>query len=437
MRCSALLCFVLPTAMTALVPHQFWNRPGSTVRMKLLHSRESHIRAFSMYFDDRERLQDLKGRSTKPILGNVNDENPWIISLSNEKRLAVEKFLGYNPKSASKLTDQQVEEETLRWVVDTGIVLVADEEEESSDSIEIDMQGTADRQRMTTSKYDSMKDLLVASSCHSTLESLTFLWNAIADALEDEISSPPFSSSQPLNSFKLIVFPKAESLWNYDTLVTILEAIQITQPLLPTQFDLRLDLFHPDFKNSPRMWSPQWHSPFPTVGFRIKAKNKPTIDELDIDIIRGKLDVLFTRKDAQISSEDYSQVLEDCRYWVNMEYEKGKNKQGEFSRSFVDKVKIDWIVQSRGSPFQLYKTVWNSALNLSSDHESACIIIDPFLDSHTLYRVAVTVNAALKRLEIPVRIIQVFHPFIRSTTNGTTRPPYGMIQLSPIRLKSN
>jgi hypothetical protein len=409
-------------------------------RMKLIHSRESQIRAFSMYFDDHERSQDLEGRNIFP---RQNDENPWIISLSNEKRLAVEKFIGYNPKSASKLTDEHVEEETLRWVVDTDIVLTADDEDSSSDSIKSDMKRTADRQQVTGVKYDSIKDLLVASSCYSTLQSLTFLWNAIADALEDEISSPAVSSSQSSNSVKLIVFPKSESLWNYDTLVNMIEAIQIAQPLLPAQVDLRLDLFHPDYKRSPKMWSPHWHSPFPTVGLTIKAKKRPSNDELDIDIIRGKLDVLFqsgdaTREDDQSSSEDHPQILEDCQYWMNMEYERENTKQVEFSRSYVNEVNIDWIVQNRGSPFQLYRTVWNAALNLSLDKKNVSIIIDPFLDSHTLHRVAVTVNAALKRLDIPVRITQVYHPFTRPPTGNCeykTRPPHGMIQLSPIRPK--
>jgi len=394
-----------------------------------------------MYFDDHERSQDLKGRDIFP---RQNDEKPWIISLSNEKYLAVERFVGYNPKSASKLTDEHVEEETLRWVVDTDIVLAADDEDSSSDGIKSDTKGSADRQQVTGVKYDGIKDLLVASSCYSTLESLTFLWNAIADALEDEISSPTFSSSQSSNSVKLIVFPKSESLWNYDTIVTMLEAIQIAQPLLPSQVDLRLDLFHPDYKHSPKIWSPQWHSPFPTVGLTIKAKKQPSVDEFDIDIIRGKLDVLFqsgdaTREDDQSSSEDHPQILEDCQYWMNMEYERAKTKQVEFSRSYVNEDNIEWIVQNRESPFQLYRTVWNAALNLSSNQNNASITVDPFLDSHTLHRVAVTVNAALKRLDIPVRITQVYHPFTKPPTGSCeykTRPPHGMIQLSPVRPKA-
>lgn len=374
--------------------------------------------ALSMYFDDHERLEDSEGKELNLF---QNFDKPWITSLSNEKRCALEKFIGYNPVSASKLTNDQVEEETLRWLIDTNI-LVTDDEETPSDDVDSDIKEDSDRRWRTAVKYGSIKDLLVASSCNSTLESLTFLWNAIADTLEDEISS-----SESQNSVKLIVFPKSESLWNYDAIVTMLEAIQIAKPLLPNQFDLRLDLFHPDYKHSPRMWSPQWHSPFPTVGLTIKVKEESPIDELDLDALRSKLDAVFrsgdaTRKDDQKSFENHPQVLDDCQHWVQEEITNTKTETD-----------TNWIVQSRGSPFELYRTVWNSALNLSTGEKTSSIICDPFLDSHTLHRVAITVNAALKKLNIPVRITQVYHPFTKQGSGNSeykTRPPYGMIQLS-------
>lgn len=392
--------------------------------------------AITMYFDDHERLRDSEGRELFPL---QNLDNPWISSLSNEKRLAVQKFIGYNLMTASKITDDQIEEETLRWLIDTN-VLAADDGECSDDIDRDGMQGDSDRRWRTSVKYDSIKDLLVASSCNSTLESLTFLWNAIAYTLEDAMSSPTSPSAQSSESVKLIVFPKSETLWDYDAIVTMLEAIQIAKPLLPSQFDLRLDLFHPDYKHSPRMWSPQWHSPFPTVGLVIKPKNEPSIDELDIEAMRSKLDVLFKSGDAtsiddQRSVENHPQVLEDCQKWVKKEHER------EISKEFgdVNEANIDWIVQSRGSPFQLYRTVWNSVQNLSAGNRRAAIICEPSLDSHTLRRIAVTVNAALKKMNIPVRITEVYHPFTKRASGNSelnTRPPCGMIQLSSITLES-
>ena len=398
-----------------------------------------------MYFDDRERLEDFEGRLSKPqiegIFSSKNVNNPWTISLSQEKRLAMEKFLGYNAKSASVLTDEQVEEETLRWVVNTDIVISA-EGEDSSNSI-TSSRPEIDRQRISTIQYDGIKDLLVASSCSSKLESLAFLWNTIADTFEGEISSQssPFSKSK--NSVKLIVFPNSEFLWDYDAMVTMLESIQITQQLLPTQFDLRLDLFHPNYKHSPRMWSPEWHSPFPTIGLLIKAKQSQRSDELDIERVKSKLDILFQSGDAaerntECSSKDRNEILADSQFWLKMEYESEKTTSVKSSGTTCDMTDIDWIVQSQASPLQLYRTIWSAASNLVLDHNRTLIIVDPFLDSYTLYRVAITVNAALKRLDIPFRVSQVYHPFTKLTTskhNYSTRPPYGMIQFMPIKQK--
>ena len=388
-----------------------------------------------MYFDDHERLHDSEGRELFPL---QKSDNSWISSLSDEKRLAVNKFIGYNLMSASKLTDDEVEEETLRWLIDNDI-LAADDEESFPDDIDRDnLQGNSDRQWRKSVMYGSIKDLLVASSCNSTLESLAFLWNAIADTLEDEILSPTLSSSQSLKSIKLIVFPKSESLWNYDVLVTLLEAVQIAKPLLPNQFDLRLDLFHPNYKHSPRMLAPQWHSPLPTVGLTIKSKTEPSVDELDIDAMRSKLDVLFqsgdaSSKDDQRPFENYPQVLEDCQKWIMKENKREVSRDNQFTVTDLDEANMDWFVQSQGSPFQLYRTVWNSILDVSAGEKRAAIICDPFLDSHSFHRVAVTVNAALKKLNIPVRITQVYHPFTRRASGYSeykTRPPCGMIQLS-------
>ncbi len=380
-----------------------------------------------MYFDDHERLRDSEGGD---LFSLQNLDNSWISSLSNEKCSAVQKFIGYNPTSASKLTDDQIEEETLRWLIDTNILANHDDDSTSNDSEIDNVQGDSERQWRTSVKYDSIKDLLVASSCDTKLESLTFLWNMIANMLEEQMSS----ECQEL--VKLAVFPRSESLWNYDDIVTILEAIQIAKPLLPSEFDLRLDLFHPDYKHSPKMWSPQWHSPFPTVGLTTKAKKEPSVEDFDIDAMRSKLDVIFQSGDASSQDDqrfidnDPQQILEDCMKWLT-----AKSNRNDFNEA-----NIDWNVQSQGSPFELYRTVWNSVLNLSAGENRTAIICDPFLDSHTLHRVAITVNAALKKLNIPVRVSQVYHPFARRPSDGKnenqTRPPCGIIELSPAAPKS-
>ncbi|OEU20544.1 hypothetical protein FRACYDRAFT_234172 [Fragilariopsis cylindrus CCMP1102] len=444
MRYLAMLTVLLPTAgVVALVPHQFWNRHEAT-KCKLSPSKRNLARVgLSMYFDDRERFLDIEEMWNKFSFDNSLSHvknNQWISSLSEEKHLALERFLGYNLKSASNLSDEKIEEETLRWAVDTNFVSGEYDDDEQLTPEKLDHSdksknyNSGRQQRLKSSKYDIIKDLQVSSS-NSTLQSLSFLWDGVFCGTELRMQ---------LNK----IFPRSKHLWDYDIMVTMLEAIQISKPLLPSQFDLHLDLFHPDYKHSPRMWSPEFHSPFPTVGISINTKNNnQPIDEIDIDTIRGKLDALFRSTDAtrehiqNSADEDHEQVLKKCQKWLLQVERQRKESQQVVdlptSRKCFDESNIDWTVQTRRSPFQLYKTIWNSILTLSTTSSQNCsaVIIEPFLDSYTLHRVAVTVNAALKRLDISVRITEVYHPDAKppsSNSETITRPPYSMIQLSPL-----
>jgi len=434
-RLTALM-LLLPTGVMTFVPHQFWNRPKA-IRYKLSSSKRELRVACSMYFDDHERLLDMSSFNDGASYGG---NNQWISSLSEEKYLALGMLLGYNSKSASNLTDEKIREETLRWAIDTGIVCAGDDDESTTDKYNNDDTNEkftkVTSNRPDNSRYNYIKDLQL-SSCSSTLQCLNFLWNGIADTLELKMSESssthtPISSAE--SSIKLIAFPRSKDLWDYDIMVTMLEAIQLSTPLLPSQFDLHLDLFHPDYKHSPRMWSPKFHSPFPTVGLSVSTKNSQSVDEdeIDLDTMRDRLDVIF----FQNSVEDHKLVLKKCQNWLSrVEHQRKKShKVDPTSMEHFEMKNVDWIIQTGRYPFQLYKTLWNSILSLSSSSTyGVSVVIDPYLDSSKLLRIAVTVNAALKRLGIPVCISQVFGTDSPANHSGSKiRPPYGMIQLSAL-----
>jgi hypothetical protein len=376
-----------------------------------------------MYFDDPERLE-----GQDDILSSDVYHANWIMSYSEEKRLALQNVLGYQPSSAARLNDEQVEEETLRWAIDTNIVWVDDDMEEDAGTDSQKHQP----QKQRHGKYDSIQDVKIASSCDTVLESLAYCWSVIADVLQEQQKEDQKNNgSSTTSSAQLVVFPRSLSLWDYDAMVNMLLAIQISKPFLPPEYNLQLDLFHPRYKHSPRMWSPEMHAPFPTLGISLKHTKKEEM-ELDIDATRAKLDKLFQSMDANreyVSSPEnledvyqQQQILQECMAWLS-------------SKQQVLPDNMEWTIHTShvgtGGPFQLYKTLWNTILTLSS---SSSMVIVPSLDSHTLHRIAVTVNAALIRLEIPVRIAQVYTPFPMSTrTNkdsSLSPPPYGMIQLS-------
>jgi hypothetical protein len=372
-----------------------------------------------MYFDDCERRDvddPLWSPSTSSSFSNAN---PWIMSMSEEKRLAMEKLLGYNPVSAAKLTRDQVEEETLRWAVDTNIVWAGEDFDDDED--DDDIVATKDRSRH--SKYDSIKDLRVASSCETLVDSLAFVWSVLADALQQREGDS--------TAVQLIVFPRTKPLWNYDTMVNMLVAIQICKPFLPPQVHLQLDLFHPKYKHSPRMWSPEMHAPFPTLGISLQDKTKKAKteeEEFDVDATRAKLDALFQSMDGSreyittTKNDDHAEILQRCMQWIH-------------SRPPMPSQDMEWTIQMEESPFLLYKTLWNTILTLNFNSTGQSMVVVPSLDSHTLHRVAITVNAALIRLDIPVRITQVYTPKKisgKTAGNASLPPPYGMIQLSPV-----
>jgi hypothetical protein len=66
------------------------------------------------------------------------------------------------------------------------------------------------------------------------------------------------------------VFPNCQELYDYKTMFSFVMAMELSKGLclhLGKRFSLTL--FHPKFKNSPRMLSPEKHSPFPCTGLQL------------------------------------------------------------------------------------------------------------------------------------------------------------------------
>jgi hypothetical protein len=388
---------MIPSAI-ALVPHPFGNhrvaKSSQSKSAKLSPTRLS-------YFDDCQRrgLEEWGAwsSSSSSSSSSSRSESPWIMSRSEEKRQAIENLLGYNPTSAAQLSDEQIEDETLQWAVDCHIVGVGEDDEEEPNHM---------------CKYTSLSDVKVASQCATVTESLAYVWQVVARLLE----------AQETNAVHLITFPAAIPLWNYDVMVTLLQALAISKPLLPPNMHLQLDLFHPDYKHSPRMWSLETHAPFPTIGLQIisiqSSTEKNKEEEVDVDAARTKMQALFDAADADYrpnqsrDDETPEQALEACQAWV-----------GATTEDVLLEDNVQWMVDSSKEPYQLYAKLWTAVSELTTPGTST-MLVAPHLDAHTTHRMAVTVNAALQRFEVPVRIANVFHP-----NTPTRQSPHAMIQL--------
>mmetsp|Transcript_19750 Transcript_19750/g.47711 ORF Transcript_19750/g.47711 Transcript_19750/m.47711 type:complete len:546 (+) Transcript_19750:96-1733(+) len=424
------------------------------------------------------------------------------MTFSQEKLLALDTLLGYNPTSASQLSDISVEEETLRWAVDTNVVWSPDEDYEEEDYKE-DEDTSGHKASSPSAKYDKIQDLLVASECQTTLDSLVYFWRMLADTLSSSVNSEKDSPSSSSSSSsadgttaattttttKLVVFPQTESLWDYDQSVLLLQAIEICKPwFLPIDTTLRLDLFHPQYKYSPRMWSQETHSPFPTVGVVVGSSQprregqetkehplssplKQIVDNpvIDMEATKAKLNALFESVDAvaptsstrsqripttttcqQSSSENIKsrrqEIIEETRMWLS-DTQQQEDCHRYCKNGHDDSSSEAWKVETETDPVQLYKTLWESIQSLVSSSAAAAaaqasqtndkdtkvaavVIIAPLFDGHTIHRVAVTVNAALKKLKIPVCVTRVNHPSSSTEKQQTDTAPYGLIELS-------
>jgi hypothetical protein len=159
-----------------------------------------------------------------------------------------------------------------------------------------------------------------------------------------------------------------------------------------------------DYKHAPKMWSPQTHSPFPTIGIQVLSiKNEN--QKLDNDAARDKLRILFDSFDAVIPTTSAGKSKTDitaesimiaCQNWA------------ETVELIPADGSITWNVEMHKDPYQIYKSLWTEIQKLPTS--SSSLIVAPYLDAHTTHRLAVTVNAALRRFDSPIGISHVFHP---------------------------
>jgi len=356
-----------------------------------------------MYFDDCEREDNVapfsvSSSSSSSAQQQRQPQQPWIMSLSEEKQLALDRLLGYNYQSASKLNDEKIEDEILQWAIDTNVLWDGDEE--------------SNKEKY---KYTALSDLVVESSCTTPEECLASLWKTLSALLETPTA----------DSVKWLVFPRCAALWDYGSMVTVLQAIQVSRPQIGMQ--INMDLFHPKYKNSPAMFSPETHSPFPTVSLQVRHVGS-LADEDDAAMTRSKLELLFDSVDAipeiteqrpektQITTRSPDKILQDCQLWLDIA---------------DDDDNMKWTVDAHEQPFHVYATLWDVIRQLSKSSapssKSTAMVVAPNLDAHTLHRVAVTVNAALQKLKSRVRVVNVYHP---SNPDASRKSPHAMIQLA-------
>lgn len=135
---------------------------------------------------------------------------------------------------------------------------------------------------------DELYDEHVGSAiCNATnlVDAVAQFWQATTDLIERNTDDVfPFGWTRPISdtrSVAFLVFPNCPELYSYSTAFTVIAALEFCKPLCRhLGAHLSLTVFHPKFKNSPKLLSPERHSPFPVIGLQLETPtglvtNKP------------------------------------------------------------------------------------------------------------------------------------------------------------------
>jgi hypothetical protein len=354
----------------------------------------------TMYFDDCSRLEDAEG-FLLPI-GVSKSKAPHVPWVPNEKLQAVRDFLGYTAQSALKLEPEQVEEALLQWAIDTNIVDYSEEEEEDT---------PATGSTMPHAKFDSISDLSIAP-CTGAIACLAYFWQQLASLLDHP-------EAIPANSVHLMAFPNATALWNYDVMLTMMQAVQVSKPFLRhEEYTLQLHLFHPDFKHSPKFLSPETHAPFPTAGFSLVKKTFKQQPTFQVDATRSKLEAIFQKEAAtpqtSVLPPTLAQVWKSCQPWIQ------SNLQDEHPVT-------QHVLLDSNKKHHWFATVW-SALSALQPGQSIVVVGPADMPRFSTWRKwAIVMNAALKRLtDGNMQIAHVAHP---SAPQSHRQSPHPVLQI--------
>jgi hypothetical protein len=217
----------------------------------------------------------------------------------------------------SLLSLVKVERELRKWALDTGAVrpsqtTTKNEDDKRKTSLSSRIKKQNDQEQDKNTKYSSISKVSVAplffpssasaaaptGTTSSMVHSLAFLWECILQSVEQHYQQQQEEPKHELQKSKtgkektdenrnihLVAFPHAGLLWDYDQMSTMMMACEFARDQIleivkdGQNLELTLDLFHPNYKHSPKLWSPDRHSPFPTAGIRVvekKGRNQET-----------------------------------------------------------------------------------------------------------------------------------------------------------------
>jgi hypothetical protein len=419
-----------------------------------------------------------------------------------------------------------VERELRKWALDTGAVHPSQTTSKKSEdgnrktSLSARNKNQNDKEQNMNAQYSSISKVSVAplfvpssesaaaptGTTSSMVHSLAFLWDCILQSVEQQYQQQEEAPKHELQKSKtgkenteenpsihLVAFPHAGLLWDYDQISTMMMACefardQVLENIKDRQsFELTLDLFHPNYKHSPKLWSPDRHSPFPTAGIRVvekKGRNQeiasyrrhgsvPTLGELEALFLAPpalrELSAIIGKKDDESGLGTANRhtrrrdILRACQSWVQIHLSRWvliddptaqrRKKQKGFDRNALtnddddENQRPQIAMTHQYYEYYLYKMVWSTLSTMVDQQQkeqqrtgkrdpsltspsmiTRMIVASNYHDtSDNFQRFAITINAALKRVTNgTLYVAQVFHP---NHSNPTRRAPFPMMEL--------
>jgi len=224
----------------------------------------------NMYFDDPSRekyvIRWLPENGEMDILPEdpFNEDSSLPTSAGAEKMDAIKRLLlGYNAESAQELSEDEIIEQMNLWAEKSGVVgnYFGDE------------------------LYESVIGMAV---CRSTtlVGCMAQFWKSVVDVIHehsDEFNPVDRWTIKKTDGSQLFMmtFPDCQNLYDYKMMSTLLSSVEFSkEQCLHLGKRFTLTLFHPKYKNSPNMMSPERHSPFPTSGLHFKGDEDDEIERM-------------------------------------------------------------------------------------------------------------------------------------------------------------
>jgi len=320
-------------------------------------------------------------------------------------------ILGYNAESAMQLSRKEVKKLTRKWMRKSGTVG--------------QLEGN-----------ELFNDLVGIKVCleQNIIGCIAFFWRTIVNDILYE------DHQDCGRSVYMVVFPHCQALYTYEKHVLLNQIIDLGSDLcLYLGPDLSLTMFHPHYKNAPKMFSPERHSPFPTSGLRFQP-NKDTIHELPdssslyLNSERLYFERIFNSAAATATQEesennlstkmDVSRLKVPCfeqklvikmtKQWFDDNQSIGNDGLNLALKSI--KTTNGWFVSKATIAEEAYADTWGIIYQLykqRSDQEAtSAILITPSFSTYNApqwRKFAITVNAVLKRVTKGKMTLELFH----------------------------